>query len=165
MTDQSPSADSIGIQDVLELMELITQTDISELCYERGGARVLIKREIMRHGHNSSHTVSAIQITGNTVPEGMGEAHQHAEGEHLLPGQAAITAPFVGTFYAAPSPKDRPYIEAGDIIEVGDPVGIIEAMKMMNEIKSEVAGRVAMVHVKNAQPVEYGQILMVVEAL
>ncbi len=162
MTDQS--TDDINLSAVRELLELITQTDVSELCYERGGARLTIKREPVRHHHSLSQAAPTTPVTGMVIPERSTEP-PIAEGDHLLPGQSAITAPIVGTFYTAPSPKDRPYIEEGDIIEVGDPVGIIEAMKMMNEIKSEVAGRVVMIHVKNSQPVEYGQLLMVVEAL
>ena len=63
------------------------------------------------------------------------------------------------------SPKDRPFVAEGDEIHVGDTVGIVEAMKMMNEIESDVSGRVARILVKNGQPIEYGQPLMVVEPL
>jgi acetyl-CoA carboxylase biotin carboxyl carrier protein len=69
----------------------------------------------------------------------------------------------VGTFYAAPSPKDQPYIQEGDTINPGDRVGIIETMKMMNEIEAEIGGRVTRILVQNGQPVEYGQTLMLVE--
>jgi acetyl-CoA carboxylase biotin carboxyl carrier protein len=69
----------------------------------------------------------------------------------------------VGTFYGAASPKDAPFVSEGDTIHAGDKVGIIEAMKMMNEIESEFAGRVARILVKNGQPVEFGQPLMVIE--
>lgn len=162
MTEQM--SNDISLAAVRELLELITQTDISELYYERGGARLTIKREPARHHHSVAQHAPSAALSSVVIPERGADVHA-PEADHLLPGQSAITAPIVGTFYASPSPKDRPYIEEGDIIEIGDPVGIIEAMKMMNEIKSEVAGRVVMIHVKNAQPVEYGQPLMVVEAL
>ena len=84
------------------------------------------------------------------------------EPEPAAKGQP-ITAPMVGTFYAAPSPKDQPYIQEGDTIHPGDRVGIIETMKMMNEIEAEVGGRVTRILVQNGQPVEYGQALMLVE--
>jgi acetyl-CoA carboxylase biotin carboxyl carrier protein len=71
----------------------------------------------------------------------------------------------VGTFYGAASPKDPPFVQEGDEVHVGDSIGIIEAMKMMNEIETEVAGRVAKILVKNGQPVEYGQPLMVIEPI
>jgi len=82
-----------------------------------------------------------------------------------LPAGQPVTAPMVGTFYAAPTPKDPAYVQEGDTIHPGDRVGIIEAMKMMNEIECEVGGRVARILVKNGQPVEYGQTLMIIEPL
>jgi len=78
-----------------------------------------------------------------------------AEGE-------VITSPMVGTFYAAPSPGARPFISVGDEIQEGDVVCIIEAMKMMNEIKSDFSGKVTSVLVENSEPVEFGQALFTV---
>jgi acetyl-CoA carboxylase biotin carboxyl carrier protein len=90
-----------------------------------------------------------------------GPARAPAEPEP--PRGQPITAPMVGTFYAAPSPKDQPYIQEGDTVHPGDRVGIIETMKMMNEIEAEIGGRVTRILVQNGQPVEYGQALMLVE--
>ena len=69
----------------------------------------------------------------------------------------------VGTFYMAPSPEAAPFVEIGSEVEVGDVICIIEAMKLMNEIKSEEAGKVVKICVKNGDPVEFGQVLMYVE--
>jgi acetyl-CoA carboxylase biotin carboxyl carrier protein len=74
-----------------------------------------------------------------------------------------LKAPMVGTFYAAPSPKDAPFVKEGDEIYAGDPVCIIEAMKIMNEIDSDVSGQISRILVKDGQPVEYGQALLVIE--
>lgn len=74
-----------------------------------------------------------------------------------------ITAPMVGTFYRAPAPDAPPYVEVGDLVEEGQALCIIEAMKLMNEIESEVRGRVVKILVENAEPVEYGQPLFVLE--
>jgi acetyl-CoA carboxylase biotin carboxyl carrier protein len=96
---------------------------------------------------------------------------QHAAGPiappapEAIPNGQPITSPMVGTFYGSPSPKDPAYVQEGDTIEPGDRVGIVEAMKMMNEIESEIGGRVARILVKNGQPVEYGQPLMIIEPL
>ncbi|HEY8417672.1 MAG TPA: acetyl-CoA carboxylase biotin carboxyl carrier protein, partial [Limnochordales bacterium] len=76
-----------------------------------------------------------------------------------------ITAPMVGTFYRAPAPDAEPYVKVGDVVEVGQTLCIIEAMKLMNEIESEVRGRVVEILVENAEPVEYGQPLFVLERL
>ncbi|MDD4518433.1 MAG: acetyl-CoA carboxylase biotin carboxyl carrier protein, partial [Limnochordia bacterium] len=77
--------------------------------------------------------------------------------------QVIITAPMVGTFYRASSPDAEPYVSLGDMLTVGQPICIIEAMKVMNEIESEVSGKVIQILVEDAQPVEYGQPLFVVE--
>ena len=76
---------------------------------------------------------------------------------------AAITSPMVGTFYRAPAPDADPYVEVGDMVEVGQTVCIVEAMKLMNEIESERRGRVVKILVENAQPVEFGQKLFLIE--
>ena len=74
-----------------------------------------------------------------------------------------ITSPMVGTFYKSPSPDADAFVAVGDNVKVGDVVCIVEAMKMMNEIKSEIAGKVVEICVEDGQPVEFGQVLMYVE--
>ena len=76
-----------------------------------------------------------------------------------------VTSPMVGTFYRSPAPDAEPFVEVGDVIEVGQTVCIIEAMKLMNEIEAETKGRVVQVLVENAQPVEFGQKLFLVEPI
>jgi len=78
------------------------------------------------------------------------------------PGLVAIVAPMVGTFYAAPAPGAKPYLSVGDTVSVGQVVCIVEAMKLMNEVQSEVSGRILEVKVENGQAVEYGQELFLV---
>ena len=92
-------------------------------------------------------------------------ARATSPAENSMPAGEPITAPMVGTFYTAPSPKDTAYVQEGDVIQPGDRVGIVEAMKMMNEIESEIGGRVVKILVKNGQAVEYGQPLMIVEPI
>jgi acetyl-CoA carboxylase biotin carboxyl carrier protein len=75
----------------------------------------------------------------------------------------AITSPMVGTYYRAPAPDADPYVEMGDMVEVGQTVCIVEAMKLMNEIESEVRGRIVQILVENAHPVEFGQTLFLLE--
>jgi acetyl-CoA carboxylase biotin carboxyl carrier protein len=86
-----------------------------------------------------------------------------ASAPQVTENLAAITSPMVGTFYRAPAPDADPYVESGDLVEVGQTVCIIEAMKLMNEIESEHRGRVVKVLVENAQPVEFGQKLFLIE--
>jgi acetyl-CoA carboxylase biotin carboxyl carrier protein len=80
-------------------------------------------------------------------------------------GHPAITSPMVGTFYRSPAPDADPFVEVGDVVEVGQTVCIIEAMKLMNEIEAETKGRVVKILVENAQPVEFGQRLFLLEPL
>jgi acetyl-CoA carboxylase biotin carboxyl carrier protein len=87
------------------------------------------------------------------------------KGEAKSTNLAAIRSPIVGTFYRAPTPDAPPYVEVGDIIKPGQVVCIVEAMKLMNEIESDVAGRVMRILVKNEDPVEYNQELMLIEPL
>lgn len=83
---------------------------------------------------------------------------------HATAALVPITSPMVGTFYRAPAPDADPYVEENSHVIVGQTVCIVEAMKLMNEINSEVSGRIARILVENAQPVEYGQVLFLVEA-
>jgi acetyl-CoA carboxylase biotin carboxyl carrier protein len=167
---RSSAADDFGIDAVRELLRIINQSDITELQIERGGSKLLIKRGLPSAAHlamaPATNHVPALHATPEPyAPIGTAAMNQPAaDAEPLAPGQA-ITAPMVGTFYAAPSPKDPPFVSEGDTIHPGDKVGIIEAMKMMNEIESEYAGRVVRVLVKSGQPVEFGQPLMVIEPL
>ena len=78
------------------------------------------------------------------------------------PGETLVVSPMVGTFYAGPSPQDPAYVGEGDEVAAGQVIGIVEAMKMMNQIESEVAGRVTRILVRDAQGVEYGQPLMII---
>jgi acetyl-CoA carboxylase biotin carboxyl carrier protein len=173
--DNGPlSGDDFGISAVRELLRLMNQTDITEILIERGDVKLHVKRgqsvQTVLAAPAAPLTVAmpaqatapvaspAVQpfVTPPPMPEGPPAS---------MPAGHTIVAPMVGTFYAAPSPKDPPYVQEGDTIHIGERVGIIEAMKMMNEIESEFAGRVARILVKNGQGVEYGQPLMVIEPL
>ena len=87
------------------------------------------------------------------------EATAEPRGEALTP----LTSPMVGTFYRAPAPDAKPYVEVGDLVSKGQVVCIVEAMKLFNEIESEHAGRIVSVVVEDAHPVEYGQVLFEVD--
>lgn len=158
-------------QEVQKLVQLISSTDINELHLESGPMRIVIKRG------GTAPAPAPAPIPQSTVytppstlaaPESssvvnlIGHDPAHGEGVKLAEGEELIVADMVGTFYAASAPNEQPYVAEGDEVEPGQIVGIIEAMKMMNQIESEVAGRIVRILVQNAQPVEYGQPLMVV---
>jgi len=171
--------DEFGLSAVREVLRLISDTDITEIQIKRGDAELHIKRGASQQAAPYVVTPSMAaalqaplasplppvasfqqQLYANERPH----APPAAEPEPLPAGQP-ITAPMVGTFYSAPSPKDTPYVQEGDTIHVGERVGIIETMKMMNEIESEISGRITRILVQNGQPVEYGQPLMIVEPI
>ncbi|MGD8978581.1 MAG: acetyl-CoA carboxylase biotin carboxyl carrier protein [candidate division WOR-3 bacterium] len=101
----------------------------------------------------------------STAPAREPEAEVREEPQKAKSNLAPIRSPIVGTFYRAPAPDAPVYVEVGDIIKPGQVVCIVEAMKLMNEIESDVAGRVAQIMVKNEDPVEYNQELILVEPL
>jgi acetyl-CoA carboxylase biotin carboxyl carrier protein len=169
--------DDFGLSALREVLRLINDSDITEIKIERGGAKLHIRR-----GAPLAPAPTPFMITPSlaaALPHAMppplppvAPFQQHAAGptapsetpEAIANGQP-ITSPMVGTFYGSPSPKDPVYVQEGDTIQPGDRVGIVEAMKMMNEIEAEIGGRVVRILVKNGQPVEYGQPLMIVEPL
>ncbi len=188
--DNQPQSELPGLaalsQEVKELVRLISATDISELHLESGQVRIVIKRGMQAQVQLQAQPPMTVQATAPpgasasptnvytppaTLPTSnaqgpvslIGHAPSHGEEIELAEGEELIVAPMVGTFYAAPAPGEPPYVQVGDPVEPGQPVGIIEAMKMMNEIEAEVAGTITRILVQNAQPVEYGQPLMVVQ--
>ena len=151
--------------DIRELLRLIAESDIGEVLIERGDAKVHVKRAVAQPQVVPGVAVAAPQATAPApgFPQIVVPVAASVTPEVAAPVGARVTAPMVGTFYASPSPKDSPYVRAGDEVRPGDVLGIIEAMKIMNEIECEVEGRVAEVLVENGQAVEYGQTLMIIE--
>lgn len=141
------------------LAKIITDNGLTEISMEDGDQAITIRKdlpEVMMAPPMSPVVPSAASVSDI---EQTAEIQKKAE----VPQGKAITSPMVGTFYSAPSPEDAPFVEIGSEVAVGDIVCIIEAMKLMNEIKSEQAGKVVKICVKNGDPVEFGQVLMYVE--
>ncbi|MEI7769890.1 MAG: acetyl-CoA carboxylase biotin carboxyl carrier protein [Chloroflexales bacterium] len=170
-TESTESGDDFGLSAVRELLRLMNQTDITEILIERGDTKLHVKRStaaaVAAAPAGQAAQILAPAMAPPSAPvQPLFVAQPLPESAHVaMPAGHTIAAPMVGTFYTAASPKDPPFVQEGDEIHIGDAVGIIEAMKMMNEIESEVSGRVARILAKNGQPVEYGQPLMVVEPL
>lgn len=136
------------IDAVRELITLMGRGGITELDLTTGGVTIRLR------GNGGGHAVAALPATTGDDSKTPEQATGHF-----------ITAPMIGTYYAAPAAGEAPFVQAGDEVEVGQTIGIIEAMKIMNEIECELAGRVREVHVENGQAVEYGQPLMVIDPL
>ena len=136
-----------------ELIELATEHGLVELEVEQGGLRIRIVRE-----HPAGGAASA------GAPAAAARAETPATEEHPA-NVVRMEAPMVGTFYRAPSPTAAPFVSEGDMVKEGQVLCIIEAMKLMNEIEWRVAGRVLKIVPENGQPVEYGQVLFVIEPI
>jgi len=142
------------IDDLREIIDLLKETDITELQLEKDGTKVRIKRERMLSPMEIQvQKVGGLQekITSETIEE-----------ETRL---ITITSPIVGTFYRAPSPESAPFVEVGSRAKKGQVLCIVEAMKLMNEIESEIDGTVIKILVENGQPVEYGEPLFLIEPI
>jgi acetyl-CoA carboxylase biotin carboxyl carrier protein len=142
------------LEDLKELIELLKETDITEIQVEKDGTKIKIKREkLLTPLDMTVHKPANYQDKG--VPETADEAQR----------LVTITSPIVGTFYRAPSPDANPFSEIGMTVSKGQVLCIVEAMKLMNEIESDVDGIVVKILVENGQPVEYGEPLFLIEPL
>jgi acetyl-CoA carboxylase biotin carboxyl carrier protein len=146
----------VNQREIRRLADLLREYGLSEVEVEREGVRVRLRREIQAAPGPASGGPRTVAAAGTTP---VVEAAAGAGEAHLL----TVEAPMVGTFYRAASPDAQPFVRDGDRVKKGQVVCIIEAMKLMNEIESKVAGRVVKVLVENAQPVEYGQPLFLLE--
>jgi acetyl-CoA carboxylase biotin carboxyl carrier protein len=162
---EAGDAQPLLTDDIRELLRLVSQSDIAELEIERGGAKVHIKRAIAQPPMLTAGPGAAVAATAPVgyQPVVIAPAAATQVESEAAPTGITVTAPMVGTYYAAPAPKEPPYVQVGDEVRPGDVLGIIEAMKIMNEIECEVQGRVAAILVEGGQAVEYGQPLMVIE--
>jgi acetyl-CoA carboxylase biotin carboxyl carrier protein len=159
-----------SLDQVRELVTILNKTDITELTLESGDVRLSIRKSETR--------VSAIPVampTSAVISAVNSPAIEHTATSPVvhtttvadsLPSKklVEITSPMVGTFYRSPGPDEAPFVEIGDTVKKGHTVCIIEAMKLMNEIESESSGKIVEILVENTQPVEYGQVLMRIEA-
>ena len=159
------------LDEVLEMIRLMSETGLAELDVETGGFKISLKK------YSPMTTVSAIPMT---VPQAIIQPAIHGnQGKSIAYGKdgssakSAVTpvenayhkilSPMAGTFYQAPSPTSTPYVKEGDLITAGQPICIVEAMKMMNEIKADKPGKIVKMLVDNAQSVEKGTILFWVD--
>jgi acetyl-CoA carboxylase biotin carboxyl carrier protein len=136
------------------LIELVENSGIAELEVSEGEERVRITRSMPAIQHATSLTAGAPSVVAAAGPS-------HAPVTPAAEGHA-VKAPMVGTFYRAAAPGSASFVEVGDAVQAGDPLCIIEAMKLMNEIEADQAGIVKAILVENGQAVEYGQPLVII---
>ena len=144
-----------------KLAKLVSDNQLSEITLEDGDKAITIKKGVQGAVvmQPAAPAMSAPAVQATAAAESAPAAIQTSD----TPKGTPITSPMVGAFYAAPSPGSEPYVKVGDVVKAGQVVCIVEAMKLMNEIESEVAGKVVQICVEDGQSVEYGQVLMYVE--
>jgi acetyl-CoA carboxylase biotin carboxyl carrier protein len=166
-----------NLGDIQELLDLLARKEIAEFEMEQQGVKIRVLRGNIHSGNAGNGYLippgsaavavapplaSAIPVAttapaGSPVPAVAEVAADSTEGLFIM------KSPIVGTFYSAPSPNAPPFAAVGDTVKVGQVICIIEAMKLMNELESEVAGKIVRAYVENGQPVEYGQSLFAIE--
>jgi acetyl-CoA carboxylase biotin carboxyl carrier protein len=147
---------------IKRLVALVEQHRLAELTIEEEDLTITVKAEAAT-SPGAAHPVCEAEAHAAQYGPEMGEveAEEDSEltGEHLM----SITSPMIGVFYRCPSPDSPPYIEVGEHIEVGQTIGLIEAMKVYSEVPSELAGRVVSVSAQNAKLVQQGDVLTVID--
>ncbi|MBI3601638.1 MAG: acetyl-CoA carboxylase biotin carboxyl carrier protein [Candidatus Omnitrophica bacterium] len=156
----------MNLKEIKEIIALMNENNLSEIEIEREGLKLKLKKttleaQLQAPVHYTVESIPAPKIaTSSATPTAVASTAETSQKS-----TQQIKSPMVGTFYRAPSPEAAAFVEVGQTVEVGQVVCIVEAMKLMNEIKSEVRGKIAEVAVSNAEPVEFGQTLFVVEPL
>jgi len=158
----------LNLQEIKELIKMIDETEISELSLESDGVKIAIRKGPAVGGVPVTAVArreESLMVTADAPAQSIPsvEASIKAPEPIVNENSEIISSPMVGTFYSSQSPEAAPYVKVGQHIKVGQPVCIVEAMKLMNEIESEIEGKVSQILVENGQPVEYGQPLFVIE--
>jgi oxaloacetate decarboxylase alpha subunit len=145
--------DDMNIDEIRELILLLDQTTVTELELQKQDYRLSLRKS-SSGSHETTPTTNGVSVAPTTK-----ETQKAEDNENII----EITSPMVGTFYRAPSPDAGPFVQVGDHVEPGQTLCIVEAMKLMNEIKAEAAGTIVEIAVDNAEPVEFGQTLFLLE--
>jgi len=145
----------VDLDQLRELIRLLDEANLTEIEVEHDDDRIRVRRDPAAVVAAAPQSGTPAPAGNPTSPTGAGQADEEA---------LYVTSPFVGTFYRAPSPEVDAFVDVGDEIVVGQVLCIVEAMKLMNEIESEVTGTIVEVLVENGKPVEYGDRLFRIEA-
>lgn len=157
----------MDIKDLKLLIKLVTETDITEFEMDNSDEKIIIKR-----GHKPEYVTLAAPAVQQYAAPGYQPALTSAPAAVNTAAAApaadvgdTLTSPIVGTFYAAPGPEEAPYVTVGQIVEKGQVLCIVEAMKLMNEIEAECKCKIVKICKENAQAVEFGDQLFVIQKL
>ncbi|NQT05981.1 MAG: acetyl-CoA carboxylase biotin carboxyl carrier protein [Candidatus Omnitrophica bacterium] len=148
----------MNVKEIKEMIDLMNKNNLNELEVEKDGTKIRLKKTASGLSQQIlDEKLSTQQIILKERPQQQAEAKARNIVE--------IKSPMVGTFYRSPSPEAPAFVEIGNTISPGQVICIIEAMKLMNEIKSDIKGKVVDIHVENGMPIEFGQILFLIEPI
>ena len=147
------------IEYIEKIAKIVADNQLTEIALEDGDKAIIVRKE------GVVTQVATPVVANNPAPiqQVAPVANKEEKAAAPISKGSAITSPMVGAFYAAPAPGAKPFVKVGDTISAGQVVCIVEAMKLMNEIESEVSGKIVEICVEDGQSVEYGQVLMYVE--
>jgi oxaloacetate decarboxylase (Na+ extruding) subunit alpha len=148
--------DQTRAERVRELVRVVQETGVAEITIEEAGTRVSVRRTV-------TDEIASTPAAPAQAPLEQAATTEEPLGPPASDGFLRVEAPMVGTFYRAPEPGARPFVEEGDAVAPGDTLCILEAMKLMNHVKADIEGIVRVIHAENAQPVEFGQLLFELE--
>lgn len=152
----------LKFEQICELVRLVASSGVAKVELEQSSARLVIE---------GKPAVQVLQTNGDLPPTAVvadghpqiGDRLEEPSAEETSDGLELIGSPIVGTFYRAPNPDADPYVKVGDVVQPGQVLCIVEAMKLMNEIQSEIAGTIVKIYPANAEPVEFGQTLFAIQ--
>ncbi len=153
----------MDIRKIKKLIELLEGSQLTEMEINEGEESIRLSRAISS-AQLPTTTIASPQPTQPTASPVAEPSPSAAEAEEdAVPSGHQLVSPMVGTFYRAPSPGTKPFVDVGSRVKVGDTLCIMEAMKMLNQIEADKAGIIKAILAENGQPVEYGQVLMIIE--
>ena len=151
----------MNIKEVKDLIQEVLRSDISEFELEHSGTKVRLKRGYVHDSTTAAHTHSQQASMSYIPPKSVAAEAIPPYDENTTDSEESslhiITSPIVGTVYRAPNPESDPYVKLGDKVREGSILCLVEAMKLMNEIPSDIDGEIARIYIENAHPVEFGQ--------
>jgi len=156
---------SLTYDEIAEIIKLIDSSSCDELVVETGDIKLVVRRNGASAGAAAEYVErgSAPVTVSPAAPRKARAAAPKVAAADAAAGQIEVAAPMVGTFYRAPSPDARAFVDVGDVVGVGDPLCLIEVMKLFTTINAEVAGRIVQIGAENGELVEYGRTLFVIE--
>ncbi len=146
-------------ENLVKLIQTVSDSELTQFSYEENGVSLSMKKEkkekIIAVENAANSQVTAVEINGTPIETKVTDKEEISDGN-------VVKSPLVGTFYASPSPEEEPFVKIGDPVSKGQVLGIVEAMKLMNEIESEYDGIVKQILVSNEDVIEFGQPLFVI---